>query len=84
MIRFDKLLLREPVNHHEQDEFREWLSARPISSSGLLQLFPDQPERGIKFKIIGLAIGTRGIVYLKSTVIKFHLAARAALFLECS
>src|SRR5262245_43043408 len=82
IVIFDELLLRETVNHHEQHEFREWLPTRPIASFSLLQLFLDQPEGAVELKIIRLAIGTRGIVYLKFTVIKLHLAARAALFFE--
>src|SRR5213080_5209476 len=82
IVIFDKLLLREAVDHHEQHEFREWLSSRAIASFGLLQLFLDQPEGAIELKIIRLTIGTPSIVDLKFTVVELHLPARAALFLE--
>src|SRR6266498_3353475 len=82
IVIFDKLLLREAVNHHEQDEFREWLSARAIASFGLLQLFLDQPEGAVELKIIRLAIDTPSIVDLKFAVVELHLAARATLFLK--
>src|SRR5439155_5387915 len=64
IVIFDKLLLREAVDHHEQHEFREWLSSRAIASFGLLQLFLDQPEGAIELKIIRLTIGTPSIVDL--------------------
>ena len=82
IVIFNKLLLREAVNHHEQHELREWLSARPIASFGLLQLFLEQPEGAVELKIIRLAIDTPSIVDLKFAVVELHLAARAALFLE--
>jgi hypothetical protein len=82
IVIFDKLLLREAVDHHEQHEFREWLSSRAIASFGLLQLFLDQSEGAIELKIIRLTIGTPSIVDLKFTVVELHLPARAALFFK--
>src|SRR5437660_869800 len=72
IVIFDKLLLREAVNYHEQHEFRERLSSRPIASFGLLHLFLDKLERAIELKIIGLAIGTACSVDLKFTVVELH------------
>src|SRR5262245_13616262 len=82
IVIFDKLLLREAVNHHEQHEFWQWLSSRAIASFGLLHFFLDQLEGAVELKVIGLAIGTPCIVHLKFTVVELHLAARAALLLE--
>jgi hypothetical protein len=82
IVIFDELLLRKAINHHEEDEFWLWLTARPIVSFGMLGLLLDQPEGAIELKIIRLTISAPRVIDLKFTVVELHLPARAALFLE--
>src|SRR2546426_12564630 len=80
IVIFGKLLLREAVNHHEQHEFREWLSARSAASLGVLGtasfavllLLLYQPEGAIELKVIRLTVSACSALDLKLVVIELH------------